>query len=221
MGVDPEDEANLASDEDLRRLLLLRAATRRSAGEETPEDAREQPAIAAAAAVGADLDDLSSRLATVDGVLFTQLEAAVERDVEAALQRLGAQCRTKLRAEGPGAYEAHGLSSSVKNVELPFALGVDGVKSLGIDHRASIAGSLLSLAEWWQGTALVEADAAVRAQLLPLGATLPPLNGEPAHSADRLVHGLVDFLSERLEQRELAEVPVTLLREVVAVAGRG
>jgi hypothetical protein len=214
IGVDPEDEDNLATDNDMERLLLLRRTTRASAAEETPEDGSQQPSVAASAGLNVDLDDVTSRLAHLDELLLTQLETAAERDLKFVLQRLGAQCRTKLRQRGS---EEH---QGVPNAELPYALKMDGMRSLGIDPRATLAGNLLGLAEWWHRLALQNAHETRQALLTPLGITLAEPNGEFTRSADQLVHSLVDWAVERLEKGEPAEVPTATLRDVIATAGR-
>src|SRR5690606_23352839 len=189
------------TEEDIERIKLLRISNSEAAPDQgTGEDGVEQPGVVAAAELesSVDLDALTGRLISLDDLLRAQLETAVLRDMETALQRLGAQCRTKLRQEGPGAYTDRGLSSAVKNVDLPFALGLDRVRDLGLDPRASLTGSLLSLTDWWQHEALPGARESVNAALEPLGVSLSAANGEYAASATALVNGVVDWLLEEL-----------------------
>lgn len=221
MGVDPNRIDNLATEDDFLRLERLAGITRANGDERTPSDGRLMPSVTAAGGFGVDLDDLATRLASVDAVLLEQLKAAAARDTETAFKRLGARCRTKLRQEGPGAYKARQLSPEVSNAQLPFALGLDGVRALGIDPEPCLLESYLELASWWQRDALAGAHEATRALVSSVGAELPAPNGEHARSADQLVHGLVAWSLAQLERPEPEEVPTVLLREAVATAGRG
>jgi hypothetical protein len=226
MGINPDDPSTEATDEDIERLLLLNRNTRTGQrGDDAPEpDAADQPGITAAAALAlesdVDLDELTARFSRIDEDLLLSLRTATARDVQVAFQRLGATCRSKLRQRGPEASDPY---SAVTNAQLPLTLGTSGVRELGLDPEAALRGAFSDLVTWWRDSALPQAEEALRALVLPLGATLPPLNGQATTSADVLLQGLVTWGLEQLERdsTQLEEVPVLLLREVVATAGRG
>lgn len=227
MGIEDIPE-NRATQDDIDRIVMLKSAT--VTGDATPDGEEPAPtdkvddeggqptiseAVAAAASPKLDLETLTAELANVDLQLLSALTAAAERDIEATFSRLGAQIRTKARGtdvEVP----------SGKNVTLPFKVGLEGIRALGIDLDVSLISSYMSLGEWWRDKQLPAAFEQVRALLLPLGHAVPSMNGQPAKSADHLVHGLVEWSKQQIAEKDwpLEEAPVDLFRECLSVSGQ-